>query len=108
MAVRMLPTCRSPLGEGANRTLTPPAAASPGAAPPGTAPSGTAPSGTGPSSVTGSHRVGERSYVLDGHRYLVSVLKRADPRRRPGEQHVAGEQRHHVTGIGHHRRHVVQ
>src|SRR5215831_19626074 len=80
-AVRTLPTCRSPLGEGANRTLT---------------------------SVTAGHRVGERPDVLDGHRYLVSVLKRADPRGCPGEQHVAREQRHHVTGIGDQRRHAVQ
>src|SRR5215831_5713001 len=87
-AVRTLPTCRSPLGEGANRTLTPP--------------------GPAPWSVTAGHRVGERSDVLDGHRYLVSVLERADPRGRPGEQHVAGEQRHHATGIGDQRRHVVQ
>src|SRR5215470_14037628 len=98
-AVRTLPTCRSPLGEGANRTLTPP----------GPAPSRRSPS-PGPASwsVTAGHRVGERSDVLDGHRYLVSVLERAHPRGRPGEQHVAGEQRHHATGIGDQRRHVVQ
>src|SRR4249919_1595620 len=88
-AVRTLPTCRSPLGEGANRTLTPPP-------------------GTPPCSLTAGHRVGERSDVLDGHRYLVSVLKGADPGRRPGEQHVAGEQRHHAAGVGHQRPHIVQ
>src|SRR5215510_143654 len=98
-AVRTLPTCRSPLGEGANRTLTPP-----GPAPSRRAP----PPGPAPWSVTAGHRVGERSYVLDGHRYLVSVLERADPRGRPGEQHVAGDQRHHATGVGDQRRHVVQ
>src|SRR5215469_2925352 len=83
-AVRTLPTCRSPLGEGANRTLTT------------------------SWSVTLGHRVGERSDVLDGHRYLVSDFQRADPRGRPGEQHVAREQRHHATGVGHQLRHVVQ
>src|SRR5690242_8527173 len=80
-AVRTLPTCRSPLGEGANRTLT---------------------------SVTAGHRVGEGPDVLDGHRYLVSVLERAGSRGGPGEQHVAGEQRHHATGISDQRRRVVQ
>src|SRR5215472_18292732 len=90
-AVRTLPTCRSPLGEGANRTLTPPP--SPGAA---------------SCSVTFGHRVGERSDVLDGHRYLVSDYQGTDPRRRPGEQHVAGKQRHHVTGVGDQLRDAVQ
>src|SRR5947207_9824391 len=97
-AVRTLPTCRSPLGEGANRTLTPP----------GPAPSHPPPPGPAPWSVTAGHRVGECPDVLDGHRYLVSVLERADSRGGPGEQHVAGEQRHHATGIGDQRRHVVQ
>src|SRR5215467_12816634 len=87
-AVRTLPTCRSPLGDGANRTLTPP--------------------GPAPWSVTAGHRVGERPDVLDGHRYLVSVLERADSRGGPGEQHVARKQRHHATGIGDQRRRVVQ
>src|SRR5215813_10511764 len=97
-AVRTLPTCRSPLGDGANRTLTPPGAVR--SRPP--------PAGPAPWSVTAGHRVGERPDVLDGHRYLVSVLKRADPRGCPGEQHVAREQRHHVTGISDQRRHAVQ
>src|SRR6185312_4931654 len=93
-AVRALPTCRSPLGDGANRTLTPPGPVRSHPPPPW--------------SVTTGHRVGERSDVLDGHRYLVSVLERADPRGRSGEQYVAGDQRHHATGVGDQRRHVVQ
>src|SRR2546430_4437311 len=96
-AVRTLPTCSSPLGEGANRTLTRPGPA-PSRPPPGAA----------PWSVTAGHRIGERPDVLDGHRYLVSVLELADSRGRPGEQDVAGEQRHHATGVGHQGRHVVQ
>src|SRR6516164_5725140 len=96
-AVRTLPTCRSPLGEGANRTLTPPGPA-PFRPPPGAA----------PWSVTAGHRIGERPDVLDGHRYLVSILERTDSRGGPGEQHVAGEQRHYATGVGDQRRRVVQ
>src|SRR6266487_3508880 len=72
-----------------------------------TLPTCRSPPGPAPWSVTAGHRVGERSDVLDGHRYLVSVLERADSRGRPGEQDVAGEQRHHVTGISHQGRHVV-
>src|SRR5215831_3698408 len=97
-AVRTLPTCRSPLGEGANRTLTPP----------GAAPSRPPPPGPASRSVTAGHWIGERPDVLNGHRYLVSVLDRADARGGPGEQHVAGEQRHHATGVGNQHRHVVQ
>src|SRR5215467_5133645 len=93
-AVRTLPTCRSPLGEGANRTLTPPG-------PP-------CPPGASSCSVTFGHRVGELSDVLDGHRHLVSDFQGTDPGRCPGEQRVPGKQRHHVTGIGDQLRHVVQ
>src|SRR5262249_46166054 len=96
-AVRTLPTCRSPLGEGANRTLTPPGPA-PSRPPPGPA----------PRSVTARHPVRERPAVLDGPRYLGSVFQGADPGRGPGEQRVAGEQRHHAAGVGPQRRHIVQ
>src|SRR5580693_8202490 len=53
-AVRMLPTCRSPLGDGANRTRTPLAGGS----------------------VTADHPVAQRPDVLDGHGHLVSLLQR--------------------------------
>src|SRR3984885_12372100 len=84
-AVRMLPTCRSPLGEGAKRPRTP----SPGAG----------------CSVTVHHRVAQRPDVLDGHGHFVSVLQGPDASRGPGQQHVAGQQGHHggeleVGGVG--------
>src|ERR1700729_363263 len=76
-AVRMLPTCRSPLGDGAKRTRTgvPPAA-------PGD-PAGPA------CSVTVYHPVAQSSDALDRDRHLVTVLERADARRGAGQQHVA-------------------
>src|SRR5689334_23239882 len=57
-AVRMLPTCRSPLGEGANLTLTWPR-------------SRPAP----PCSVTLFHPVRQGADLLDRHRYLIAVLQ---------------------------------
>src|ERR1022692_767966 len=86
----MLPTCKSPLGDGANRTRTPTRGPSPVC------------------SVTGHHRVGQRANALDGHRYLVSVLQRANPRRCACEQHVAREQRHHRADVLDQRGHIVQ
>src|SRR3984957_21178251 len=79
-AVRMLPTCRSPLGEGAKRTRTPPAA--------------WLSAGVG-CSVTVHHRVAQRPDVLDGHGTFVSFLQGPDASRGPGQQHVAGQQGHH-------------
>src|SRR5215471_15803502 len=84
-AVLMLPTCRSPLGEGANRTLTP---RGPGAAL--------------PCSVTFVHLVRQGADPFDRHRYLISRLRRswrAAAGGRPGEQHISGQERHHVTRV---------
>src|SRR6266496_4420882 len=78
-AVRMLPTCRSPLGEGAKRTRTP----LPG---PGC-------------SVTVHHRVPQRPDVLDGHGHFVSVLQGPHASRGPGEQHITGQQGHHGADV---------
>src|ERR1700728_581333 len=64
-AVRMLPTCRSPLGEGAKRTRTPPPAGLPAG---------------GVCLVTVHHRVVQRPDVLDGHGHFVSVLQGAHAR----------------------------
>src|SRR5580704_10777140 len=92
-AVRMLPTCRSPLGEGAKRTRTPP---------PGGLPAG------GVCSVTVPHRVVQRPDVLDGHGHFVSVLQGPDARRGAGQQHIAGQQGHHGADVLDQRGHVVQ
>src|ERR1700733_15588859 len=92
-AVRMLPTCRSPLGEGAKRTRTPPGRwLSAGVA----------------CSVTVHHRVAQRPDVLDGHGHFVSVLQGPDASRGPGQQHVAGQQGHHGAHVLDQRGHVVQ
>src|SRR5580698_8081716 len=77
-AVRMFPTCRSPLGDGANLTRT--------EGLPEVGPAGPALSVIGDS-------VGQRADALDRDRHLVAVLERADSRRGPGQQHVAGQQR---------------
>src|ERR1700727_875562 len=92
-AVRMLPTCRSPLGEGAKRTRTPPGRwLSAGVA----------------CSVTVHHRVAQRPDVLDGHGHFVSVLQGPDASRGPGPQHVAGQQGHHGAHVLDQRGHLVQ
>src|SRR5260370_6790237 len=91
-AVRMFPTCRSPLGDGAKRTLTgAPPSASPG--PPG--------------SVTGNHLARQRSDVLDRHGDLVADLQGPGPRGRPREQHIARHQRHDLADESDQRGHVV-
>src|ERR1700721_2384982 len=92
-AVRMLPTCRSPLGEGAKRTRTPPVA--------------WLSAGVG-CSVTVHHRVAQRPDVLDGHGHFVSVLQGPDASRGPGQQHVAGQQGHHGADVLDQSGHVVQ
>src|ERR1700704_4109044 len=91
-AVRMLPTCRSPLGEGAKRTRTPPAGWS---------------SAGGAGSVTVHHRVAQRPDVLDRHGHFVSLLEGPDARRGPGQQHVAGQQGHHGADVLDQRGHVI-
>src|SRR5450432_1003404 len=69
-AVLMLPTCRSPLGDGAKRTRTCSLL------------------------ITVDHPVAERSDALDRDGYLVAVGQRPDAGRGAGEQYVAGQQRH--------------
>src|SRR5487761_210029 len=84
-AVRMLPTCRSPLGDGGNRTRT----------------------DRWPS-VTDDHPVPERPDALDRHRYLVAALQRPDPGRGPGQQDVTGQQRHDLADVGDQCRYIMQ
>src|SRR5260370_7134910 len=91
-AVRMFPTCRSPLGDGAKRTLT----AAPPSACPGSA-----------GSVTGTHLARQRSDVLDRHGDLVADLQGPGPRGRPREQHIARHQRHDLADESDQRGHVV-
>src|SRR5215469_2053944 len=72
-AVRTLPTCRSPLGEGANRTRI-------------------------PRSVTFLHLVRQGADTVDRHRYLIPVVQLA--RRAagsPGQQHIPRQQGLHAT-----------
>src|SRR5579875_1580779 len=89
-AVRMLPTCRSPLGDGANLTRTP-----------------VFPGALRPASATDDHPVPQCPYALDRHGDLVTVLQRAHARRRAGQQHVPRQQRHHFAHEGDERGHVV-
>src|SRR5580692_10127456 len=85
-AVLMLPTCRSPLGDGAKRTRTRSLSFS----------------------VTVNHPVAERSDALDRDGYLVAVGQRPDAGRGAGQQHVAGQQRHHGADVADQLGHVVQ
>src|SRR5690349_17180174 len=67
-AVRAIPTCGLPVGDGQKRATT------------------------GLASVTSHHPVRERADALDGDADGVADLHRADPVGRAGEDHVAGQQ----------------
>src|SRR5450756_2831945 len=84
-AVRTLPTCRSPLGAGANRTRT--AAVEPPA-----------------SSTTRDHRVGQGADAFDRDRNLVAHLHRPDAGGGAREDDVAGQQGHARGDVGDQRR----
>src|SRR5262249_138174 len=85
-AVRMLPTCRSPLGEGANRTRI-------------------------PRSVTFLHLVRQGADTVDRHRYLAparsSVAGTAGSPGSPRQEPVPRRKLHHTTRGGDTRRHAL-
>src|SRR5690348_3936880 len=71
-----VPTCGSPVGDGATRTRT-----------------------GRPVSATGHHPVRQRADLLDRHRDLVADGEWADAGGRTGEDHVAGQQRHRLADV---------
>src|SRR5512141_2312605 len=83
-AVRARPTCGLPVGEGQKRTRTFDAGAS----------------------VTGNHLAGQGADAGDGDLDLVADVHGTDTLGGAGEDHVAGQQRHHRRDIGDERRNV--
>src|SRR5690242_13471727 len=78
-AVRAIPTCGEPVGEGQNRTRT---------------------EGSRRESVTGDHLVGEGADAGDDHVDLVTDLHGADAVGGAGEDDVAGQERHDAGDVG--------
>src|SRR5690242_3133462 len=74
-AVRAMPTWGEPVGDGQKRTRT-------------------------DGSVTGDHLVGEGADAGDHDVDLVADLHGADTVGGAGEDHVAGQQRHHAGDVG--------
>src|SRR5690349_2361798 len=72
-----VPTCGSPVGDGATRTRTGPAAVS----------------------ATGHHPVRQRADLLDRDGHLVADRERADTRRSAREDDIARQQRHRLAHV---------